>query len=156
MLGMGCRGGGDGNAASTASGTTGGGVSPSCAESTTPESGITKEDFVTKENAICTEISLEYSRRGEELASKNLSTEDVLSQVLVPLNEKEIGQIRALGAPAGREKLINAMLTAMSRQVAKVKADPAGAVAQGSLGDFAEGSKIARSYGLNQCTTPGA
>jgi len=70
--------------------------------------------------------------------------------VLIPAKEQEIRELRALGAPAGDEGKVEAIIDAYQRGVARAREDPRAAVISAS-GVFVEATELAKGYGFRHC-----
>lgn len=123
--------------------------------STSSSSKITKAEFLRKGNAICAAGNKEINAQGKKIFGKNrkptkAQLKQFATQVLVPSVEKQVNQIKALGAPAGDEAKVKAILDAADQGVAKGKQDPL-VLVKDSGDPFKRANKLARDYGLNVC-----
>ena len=138
---------------------------PGCGGSDDPgvtTSTISKETFVRKVDAICEESNERVQARfsaylkGKEnlrKAIKHPSKADyevLIVKTLVPSIEREIREIRALGAPSGDEDRVGEMLTALEEGTEVAEDDPA-AVTASSDAIFGIFSRLAGEYGLEAC-----
>ena len=77
-------------------------------------------------------------------------SQELADSVLIPSVEKELGELRELGAPSGERKRIEAMLAALQQGVEKDKE-----IEISSLADFGRGlarfDELARLNNLNVC-----
>jgi hypothetical protein len=129
-----------------------------CGSSDSSADSISKAEFVKKADAVC--------KKGEEAVQKDFGafakthenvkkpTEadyaELVDAVVVENVEKEVDDLRALGAPEGDEAKVEAMLQAREEGVKKAKDNPK-AVVKGSEDVFGEASKLAKAYGLKDC-----
>jgi hypothetical protein len=123
---------------------------------------LSKEAFVKKADAICTKGNARlqkgfalYLRKNKKsiIALRHPSKADydgLIGGVLVPNLEREIKEIRALGAPAGDEERIEAIFTAWEEGIEVAENDP-NAVRHSSEAIFGIGSRLAKEYGLEVC-----
>lgn len=131
--------------------------------STTVTTGsLSKEAFVKKADAICTNGNERMQKGFSTYLRKNKKSiialrhpsradyEGLIGGVLVPNLEREIKEIRALGAPAGDEKRIEAIFAAWEEGIEVAENDPA-AVKHSSEAIFGVGSRLAKEYGLEVC-----
>jgi hypothetical protein len=132
-------------------------------DSTTVTTGsLSKEAFVKKADAICTKGNLSmqkgfasYLRKHKKsiIALRHPSKADyegLIIGVLVPNLEREIDEIRALGAPSGDEKRIEEIFAAWEEGIEVAENDPA-AVKHSSEAIFGVASRLAKEYGLEVC-----
>jgi hypothetical protein len=122
------------------------------------DSSISKAEFVKKADAVC--------KKGEEEVQKDFGTfakkhenvkkpteadyAELVDAVLVENVEAEVNDIRALGAPEGDEKEVEAMLEAREESIEKAQDNPK-AVIKSNEDIFGEASKLAKAYGLKEC-----
>jgi hypothetical protein len=78
------------------------------------------------------------------------ASQELADSVLIPSVEEELGELRALGAPAGEQKRIEGMLAALQQGIEKDKE-----IEITSLADFGRGferfDELARLYNLGGC-----
>jgi hypothetical protein len=124
-------------------------------DSTEAETAATlnKSEFVSQANAICAEGNKETDaifgsfKQGEPKSE----AETVIEEEFVPAVQKQIDEIRALGAPEGDEAMVEEMLDLAQSDLDRVETEP-GIVINGSEVDqFADFAKIAHPYGLTEC-----
>jgi hypothetical protein len=125
-------------------------------------STISKEAFIKKADAICKKGSERvqlgfgaYLKTGKKsiLALRHPSKADyegLIIGVLLPSLEKEIKEIRALGAPSGDKDQIEEILTALEEGI-EVAETNRKAVTHSSEAIFGIGSRLATEYGLEVC-----
>jgi hypothetical protein len=127
---------------------------------------ISKPEFVNKATAICitgngrigrvVEAALkaqaaEASRKGN--AHPNPTSAEIAKlgkDTVIPTGQRELDQIRALGAPSGQEDEIKALLSEQQSVLDKVKEDPSLYTSLGRRDPFA--GKLAQDYGLSLCS----
>jgi hypothetical protein len=142
-------------------------IAPGCGSGGDSSSSIatgtlSKEAFIKKADAICAKGSEAmqkgfsvYLRKNKKsiIALRHPSKADyqgLIVGVLVPNLEKEIKEIRALGAPSGDEERIEGFLTALEEGIEVAENDPK-AVTHSSEAIFGVGSRLAKEYGLEVC-----
>jgi hypothetical protein len=155
-LAVGGCGGGDstGSGGESTSSTTGGGGG----ETTVHSSSLSKAEFSEKAAAICTrektkglEAMSTYLKQhpGAAGAAKIELIGEALQKVFLPAVQRQIDQIRALGAPAGDEEEIEAFLSALQEAVDEASQ---GTPSNGKFAQaFASSASIAHEYGLDAC-----
>ena len=126
--------------------------SSSSSTPTTP--AITKAQFVSKANAICTK-----GNKLTDAAGASLGNHPTPAQVAAMVKTRfasavqaQITAIRALGAPAGDQATVTKFLDLAQADLDKVKANPALLVGQRDA--FADFAKLAHPYGLTECDKP--
>lgn len=127
------------------------------------ESGsLTRAEFIEKADEICKErkrqFFSEYKTLINEQDEADSSPSDEKQQLvalvdgsLVPVYEKLIEQISALGAPSGDEDKVSAFLNAVRQDLDKAVARPSEAFE--SLTPFPQAVKQAKAYGLSGCVS---
>ncbi len=144
----GCGGGDDSSSTTTASSTAAGAT----AASGTP---LSKEEFIQQADAICKAGNQATNQAANDLFTGGQPTQEQVNQfatdTLVPAIQGEIDQIGALTPPAGDEDEVQAILTAVSGALDKVKADPTSLFASADEGPFKEADQLAKAYGLTVC-----
>ena len=70
---------------------------------------------------------------------------------MIPSVQKQVDQIKALGAPAGDEDRSTRSSTDAQAATDKIKADPSLVAANGSNDPFAKANQEATAYGLKEC-----
>jgi hypothetical protein len=125
-------------------------------------SSISKAAFIKKADAICKEGSARmqkgfsvYLRKNKKsiIALRHPDKEDyegLIGGVLVPNLEREIKEIRALGAPSGDQEEVEEILNALEEGIETAENDP-GAVKSSSEAIFGIASRLGKEYGLEVC-----
>ncbi len=134
----------------------------SASDSTVTAGSLSKEAFVKKADAICTKGNARLQKGFATYLRKNKKSiialrhpskadyEGLIGGVLVPNLEREIKEIRALGAPSGDEGRVEAIFTAWEEGIEVAANDPE-AVKHSSEAIFGVGSRLAKEYGLEVC-----
>jgi hypothetical protein len=125
------------------------------ASSTTAPS-ISKSEFIAKADAICKKGDDAINAAGAKVfpRGKEPSKEQVqqfATDSVVPALQGEVDQIRALGAPAGDEDTIDAMLKSVQEGVDQIKGDPSILTQQETPQPFKDANAKAKAYGLKVC-----
>jgi hypothetical protein len=113
---------------------------------------LTKADFVTQANAICKTANQELDQAGQALGQSPTPEEldSFVTDNVTPTIQTELDAIRALGAPAGDEQTVNAILAAADSGLQSLQADPS-LLTNGD--PFGEANQLADDYGLTVCGT---
>jgi len=129
--------------------------------STSTTAALTKAEFVKKGNAICTKGNQQINKAAHQTFSKkkypngpppkSVQTKFVTDTV-IPSVQSQIDGIKALGAPAGDEAQVTAIVDAAQSALDKAKADPTVMLQNNPKNDpFAKADQLAKSYGLTAC-----
>lgn len=128
-------------------------------EGTESTSSLSKVEFVKKGNTICAEnekeiqTGIEKFVKEHKLSEKKQPSEGELkelSEVLLPIVESQIDEIRALGSPSGDEKEVEAILSAAEKGVEEVEKKPS-VIGEPGGGPFTKANKLSVEYGLTKC-----
>jgi hypothetical protein len=117
---------------------------------------LNKDEFVKQANEICAKGSDEIDAAAADVfgGGSQPSPEEgqqFITETVIPTIQGEIDDIEALGAPAGDEEQVTAILDAAQQGVDAGKADPS-VLEGGQQNDpFAESDKLAKAYGLTEC-----
>lgn len=117
---------------------------------------ISKAEFDRKGNAICAAGNKEIESKGRAMfANRKGKPSDAelkkfSTEVLIPSVEKQVNQLRDLGAPKGDEDKVKAILDAADEGIQKGKQDPLSLTQEGA-GPFEKANKLAKDYGLTVC-----
>ena len=126
----------------------------------TIESGsLSKKEFIEKADAICRARVSEAHEEFEAFVERKkvatassaeqavLATEAIDTIIRPPL-EKQISEIRDIGAPVGDEDQVAGILTAIQKALDEGQTDPTGIIGGSS---FARSSTLAQKYGFAVC-----
>jgi hypothetical protein len=123
-------------------------------------SSITKAEFLKKADAVCergneqtqADVAAYVEEKNFSLSKKQTPAQYTafIEAVLVPNVNKEIEEIRDLGAPSGDEDQVEAILSALEDAVAKAQKESK-AVVQERTDLFGRASELAKEYGLKAC-----
>jgi hypothetical protein len=117
---------------------------------TATTAAITKAEFLTKGNAICTRGNLRLGAAQGALGNKPSQAQITafVKSKFGPDIQSQIDAIRALGAPPSEQATVTSMLNLAQADLSKVESNPALLASGPPFVDFA---KAARSYGLTAC-----
>jgi hypothetical protein len=129
-------------------------------DSSSSASSISKEEFITKADAICKQGTERLQKAIAGLLRKqpNITKvtkgeqEKIVATVMVPSVSREARELRALGVPEGDDEKVDAMITALEEGVETAEQDPV-AVTKSSDAIFGITSRIAGEYGLTACAS---
>jgi hypothetical protein len=138
LLGLAGCGGGNGDQSTTAS--------------------ISKATFIKDANAVCvkgeekmhSDFVVFSNEKNDNPNPSKAEYEEFIDRVVAPDSTRLIGEIRALGVPAGDEGRVEGMLAAVEEGLQKAKENPE-FVATRTNEIFANATKIATAYGLPAC-----
>jgi hypothetical protein len=120
---------------------------------------IAKPEFVKQANAICAKTNQELIKTSEDFTKeKNLSESSQptdaqlgeLTNLVMPAINQQVEELRALGAPAGDEAEVDAILSAVEVAIEEGEQDPA-TIYGADGGAFARANRLAVAYGLEKC-----
>jgi len=125
----------------------------------TSSSSLTKAQFVREANRICKQTDDKIERASKQFFADAPANEEAppseieefAQKSALPAIEDEITRIEALGAPAGDEEQVKAILDAGEQGLAKLKQNPEQIAKGGAAPALASYDKLAGSYGLDQC-----
>ncbi len=119
-------------------------------------SSLTKAEFTKQANAGCKEHEEERGELFEEVTRPldpneytKADQELIILEALLPPYERNIENLKSLGAPSGDEQQVEAIIEAMEKSVEKVEDEPI--VAIDSTRQFEESNALAEKYGLDAC-----
>jgi uncharacterized protein (UPF0333 family) len=119
---------------------------------------ISKSEFLKKGNAACQQGNQQINAAGKQVFGTNGNHKNptqaeqtkFATDTLIPVVQKEIDQIKTLGAPKGDEAQVKAVVDAAQAALDKGKANPT-ALIQSDSDPFAKANKLANDYGLTVC-----
>lgn len=121
-------------------------------------SSLDRTEYVAEANALCTEIRNETRAAVNAYVAQNMakSREEALPEVrrgiYVPAMEERLVELRALGAPQGEEDRIAGMLAVYDKAIEETAALGAATTSDVLNGYLDRFGRIARKYGLIECT----
>ena len=122
-------------------------------------SSLSKKEFIEKADAIC-RARVSEAHEGFEAfverkkvataspAEQAVLANEAVDTIIRPPLEKQISEIRDIGAPVGDEDQIAAILTAIQKALDEGQTNPTGVIGGSS---FARPSAMARKYGFAVC-----
>jgi hypothetical protein len=126
---------------------------------TAPSELIAKAEFLRKADGICEATTqkitsqtfpvIEEEQKKPGYNRKSVEAE-LIAEVMGPALQGEVEQLRALGAPAGDEARVNAMLAAIQEVGVAIERNAQELVKTGDS-PMVKPTKLAESYGLESC-----
>src|SRR3954453_23236327 len=121
-------------------------------DDSTSTSSLAKPAWIAKADSICQQGNQEieqaaneqFGKQGQEQSDEQI--QQFTSETVVPSVQRQIDQIRALGAPSGDEEQVNKILDTVQADIDKAKS--ATTLSEDS---FADGNALATQYGLKVC-----
>ena len=129
-----------------------GGGDDSSSSSTTAAAALTKDEFITQADQICSDGDAAIQAAQPDFGASGPSEDDInafVTDTLVPNLQSQHDAIAALGVPTGDEDTISSLLDQLQSAIDGIKADPS-SVASGQ-DTFADVNKAAADYGLKKC-----
>jgi hypothetical protein len=115
-------------------------------------SAPTKQEWLARANAACEAADKVMNREGRALFADGEPSQEVMTdyalEVVVPAFRRTIEEIRALGAPAGDEAVVERLLTAQEQGTDRVERDPLSIFEDD---EPSEADRLAAEYGLDSC-----
>jgi len=121
-------------------------------DDSTSTSSLAKPAWIAKADAICQQGNQEieqaaneqFGKQGQEPTDEQI--QQFTSETVVPSVQRQIDQIKDLGAPSGDEDQVNKILDTVQADIDKAKSAT-------TLPDdpFADGNALATQYGLKVC-----
>ena len=114
-----------------------------------------KVDFLAEADRVCHSTNARIEAAADELVGGRddpppAQVRSVVLNVAIPALEAEVRAIRALGAPAGDERDVDAIIAATEEGIAQIRADPV-AVLSGPPPALRRAGRLARAYGSVEC-----
>jgi hypothetical protein len=114
-------------------------------------SSLSKPQFIKKANALCTQREQKVVQQAAayQASHPKASSQEVIEAVLVPGLRTQIAEVRKLGAPAGDEQQVEAILVAKSEALDRIEAEH---LPQGQFHQvFTKSRNLSHAYGLQIC-----
>ena len=119
-------------------------------DTSTTATALSKAEFLQQGNAICAKGNKAVDQLANQTFEANQEPTDAqieqFAKQAAPLIQQQIDGIRALGAPAGDEAQVNAILDDAQAALDKLEQDP---LAKGD--PFTKANQEAKAYGLTAC-----
>jgi hypothetical protein len=113
---------------------------------------LTKQEWLLRANAACEAADKVMDREGRTVFAEGEPSQPVMRdyalEVVVPAFRRTIDDIRALGAPAGDEEVVEQLLTAQEQGTDRVERDPLSIFEDDEPSDA---DRLAAEYGLDSC-----
>jgi hypothetical protein len=111
--------------------------------------------FLAEADRICHSTNARIEAAADGLATRRhepppAEVRRVVLKIVVPTLHSEVEAIRSLGAPAGDEGKVRAILAATERGIRQIEADPVG-VLDGPPPALREAGRLAQAYGSAEC-----
>lgn len=115
---------------------------------------LTKDEFATQANKICSDGNAELETAAEELGDEPTEEqiEEFVTDTVLPNLQEQHDELEDLAAPEGDEDEVEEILDALQEGIDGIEEDPAGAITSGE-DPLAEASELAGEYGLTECAT---
>ena len=127
----------------------------SSADITITTSSLDKPQFVKKVLAVCederSQIPARFASYERKNSSGSQSYEGGIRAVILPTFQAEVTRISKLGAPAGEETRVEAILTAQQEAIDEVSDLESIPSINEVVPHFAEANQLIRRYGLTNC-----
>jgi hypothetical protein len=116
---------------------------------------IAKVRFLAEADRICHSTNARIEAAADGLVTGRhepppAEVRRVVLRIVVPTLRSEVDAIRSLGAPAGDERRVGAILAATERGIRQIQADPVG-VLDGPPPALREAGRLAQAYGSSEC-----
>jgi hypothetical protein len=116
---------------------------------------LSKVEFLREADRICFASEARIEAAADDLVAGRgqpdpAEVERVAIRIVVPALESEVRAIRALDAPEGDERRIEAILAATEQGIAAIERDPRGLL-DGVPAPLTRAQRLAEDYGSQQC-----
>ena len=120
------------------------------------DAALSKSEFVSQANAICREGNRETDAAFENFDNEtsDAEAETVIEDTFVPSVQRQIDEIRDLGAPEGDEAKVDHMLDLAQADLDRIAEEPGIVLNSEDVDQFADFAKIGHPYGLTECDAP--
>ena len=138
-----------------------GGSSDGSGNSVSVETGsLSKAEFVSRANAICTAVRNQFTReyealvtkgrKGHSAAAESAFLDETIEKLVVPnYEERMIGGIAKLGAPSAYAPEVKNFLEVLQQRLVEIQDDPEKLIQ--TAFPFSSASKAAEAAGLKEC-----
>lgn len=121
---------------------------------------LPKAQFIKRADTICGEavrkvrfalrvFLVKTLKAKSTVAERPAELSQVINMVLAPTFEKQIDEVSSLGAPAGDEEKVSAILEAIQQSLVKAKEDPLEFIENAN--SFAKPTQLGEAYGFTWC-----
>jgi hypothetical protein len=116
---------------------------------------LAKVEFLAEADRICHSTNARIEAVADDLVAGRqdpppAEVRQAVLGVAIPALETEVRAIRALGAPAGDSREVEAIVAATERGIGEIRADPV-AVLNGPPPALRRAGRLARAYGSAEC-----
>ena len=123
--------------------------------------GVSKAEYLGRASRVCRDGNEALTKASDEVFAalppgQKLSRpeiEEFVRTTVVPTLRDQIGRLRAIPAPKGRQGRVDQIYDALDRGLGELERDP-GKLVDGS-NVFAEAEALAKKFGLTVCATTG-
>jgi hypothetical protein len=123
---------------------------------------LTKAAFIKKADSLCAKtrevrfneaVAYRKSHEKELEALKPVPAEEqIIRAITLPSVEKELEELKALGAPKGQEKKIDTIMSAIAKGIKGAEKNPYAVELEVPLENpFREADELLRAYGFEEC-----
>lgn len=128
-------------------------VNAGCGGGSSGGPSLTKGQFIKRAKAICTQAETEQFKNGFAYLEEHpgIDEEEAVLPAALPPIEKELKELRDLGAPDGDETKVEVILNALEKALEETKKDP-GRALERKGNPFETPNKLAERYGLQGCS----
>jgi hypothetical protein len=136
------------------------GCGSSSDDSTDAVVGLTKTEFIKQGDAICKKGSAALSKEAEEFADENdvdiskpteEQQEEVIETVVGPALQAQADELGELGAPAGEEDKVSAILDALEAGAEELEDNPAALLKSNGKRPLDKANELAGEFGFKEC-----
>jgi len=133
--------------------------SSDAAETTEAADALTKAELIAQGDEICADGDKEAEALADEFAEDNEidtenptqeQAEEAVAEAFVPSLRRQAEELSALGAPAGDEEEVEAIVSALEAATDELEDNP-GALFEAESNPLEEPSKLAADYGFENC-----
>ena len=126
-------------------------------DDTDTDATLTKAELIEQGDAICEKANEQSEDEAEEFAKENdfslerptkEQLEEAVSEILVPSLNRQVKELDALGAPAGDEKQVEAIVVSLEGAADEIQQKPSLVFEEKVL---KEPSQLAEDYGFEVC-----
>ena len=119
------------------------------------DEAITRPEFLREADLICHSTEARIEAAADDIVTAPgepdpAEVERVARSIVIPALETEVRAIRALGAPEGDERQVDAILAATERGIRAIERDPRNLL-DGAPRELRRAGQLARGYGSEQC-----
>ena len=120
-------------------------------DSTEPK--LSKKQFVSRAASICEQAEKELLEKALAYNKHDSSSEEdkLVEPILIPVLEKQVREIKALGSPSGDEGSIESLTAEFEAALQKTRQEPT-AVLDSSTNPFERYNRMAKQNGLVECS----